>query len=229
MILRPCRSFALRLLALILASALASACASVKSIPDKGVSAEMKMRRPGTIYIEGFNTTHGRWEGRAAQPELRTEIRLQLTAHLERHLAHIAPTRLLTGERPHSGWLITGHFLRANPGSRVGRMFLGGIGAGASKLETKVQVFDLAVSSLDPILSFTTSGGSNLAAGPTGVFAGIDDDVERTAREIEGYLEAHLWPANTNEGRPLPSDSLQTIEVLPVLPPDAAPAPADLK
>jgi hypothetical protein len=194
---RPC------LLLLCGAAALLVGCASVKTLPGSGTSDPTRMRRPSGIYVRPFETNGGMWQRDASSSEKREEIRDWLTGSMLRHLTAIAPTHLLEGEtKPTSGWLVMGRFLRVDPGSRVKRMFLGGIGAGASKLETRVDVFDVAVSVTEPILSFATTGGSNLSAGIPGAMTAMEDDIERTAREIHDFLQAHVWPAESKLGRP---------------------------
>jgi hypothetical protein len=208
---RPC-------LALACATALLfTGCASVKTLPGGGASDATRMRRPSGIYVRPFETTGGMWQRDASSAETRREIRDWLAGSLLRDLAAMAPTHLLEGETtmPNSGWLVTGRFLRVDPGSRAKRLFLGGIGAGASKLETRVDVFDLAVSSTEPILSFATTGGSNLSAGIPGAMTGMDDDVERTAREILDYLEAHVWPAESKQGRPDAPTAIEEVGIKP--------------
>lgn len=199
---------------LALLAVLVGGCASVSTIPSEGVARDMKLRRPAKIFLQPFDTSDGMWQGRAAAAGARVEIRDWLTSRLETELTKIAPTRLSGSEPLRSGWLVSGRFLRVNPGSRVKRMFLGGVGAGASKLETKVEVYDVAVSLTEPVLSFTTTGGSNLAAGIPGAMSATDDDINRTAREIREFLESRLWSRGT-EAAPLPP-ALDEIEIAPV-------------
>lgn len=204
------------LVLLALVAAGLSGCASVKTLPDGADAGATRLRRPAEIYIRPFDTNDGMWQRDAAEPARRAEIRDWLSGNLLRHLAALAPTQLVEGEPVNaSGWLVTGRFLRVNPGSRVKRMLLGGVGAGASKLETRVEVYDLAVSSTQPILGFTTTGGSNLAAGIPGALTAIDADIERTAREIHDFLAARLWPADgTPEGAAAPR-SLDEVKIPP--------------
>lgn len=184
----------------VLAAAFAGGCASVSTIPSEGKSASTRVRSPVTIWIRPFATDGGMWLKDSAEPEKRAEIRDWLSGCLIRHLSPIAPTHLLESEVPTEGWLVTGRFLRVNPGSRSGRMFFGAFGGGASKIETQVDVYDLAVTAAEPVLTFTTTGGSNLATGLHGVMNATDDDVDRTAREIREHLETRLWPENGETG-----------------------------
>ena len=77
-----------------------------------------------------------------------------------------------------------------------------GLGAGGTKLETTVRVYDLSHLSKQPVLQFETSGGSNAEPGAIlgGTFGalpnavrnagarGVTDDTARTAREITAMV-----------------------------------------
>jgi hypothetical protein len=98
-------------------------------------------------------------------------------------------------------WLITGEFARVNQGSRALRGLIG-LGAGGTKMETIVRVYDLSGRSKEPILEFETTGGSNAEPGAIfgGAFGalphairnaglrGVSDDTARTAREITAMV-----------------------------------------
>jgi len=100
-----------------------------------------------------------------------------------------------------SAWLVTGEFVRVNQGSRALRGLVG-LGAGGTKLETTVRVYDLSHLSKGPVLQFETSGGSNAEPGAIvgGTFGalpnairnagarGLTDDTARTAREITAMV-----------------------------------------
>ena len=169
-------------------------CASVTAVAETTAASETMLRAPETIYIAPFETSSGMWQGRANDPRERIRIRDWLMAELETELAGIAPTGLLPeGDNPTSGWLVTGRFVRVNPGSKFQRMFIG-LGAGGSKLETKVSIYDLAVSRSQPILTINTTGGSNLQAGPAAlVNNATSSDINRTAREIQEFVQGRLW------------------------------------
>lgn len=188
-----------RLQMLVLA-AIGGGCASVSTVPVESTPDSTRLRRPDGIWVRPFATDHGLWQKEFSDPQKRAEVSEWLSGSLLRHLAPIAPVHLVEDELPSQGWLVSGRFLRVNPGSRTGRMFFGGVGAGASKIETQVNVYDLAVSSVEPVLTFVTTGGSNLATGLHGVLAATDDDVDRTAREIRQHLEEHLWPESAETG-----------------------------
>jgi hypothetical protein len=98
-------------------------------------------------------------------------------------------------------WLITGEFVRVNAGNRALRGLVG-LGAGGTKMETVVRVYDLSHMSNEPVLQFETSGGSNAEPGAavSGMFGalpnavrnagarGVTDDTARTAREITAMV-----------------------------------------
>ncbi len=205
-----------RPLSIFLAMLMVAGCASVKTVREEPGTVPTRLRRPTEIWVRPFNTEDGMWQASANTPETRAKIRDWLTSRLLLRLETVAPTHLLTEDaHPNHGWLVTGRFLRVNPGSRLERLFLGGVGGGASRLETHVDVYDLAVSSMEPILSFTTTGGSNLAGGVPGAMTGADDDVDRTAREVRDFVEAHLWPADTEPGRTPAPEAMEEIQVGP--------------
>jgi hypothetical protein len=98
-------------------------------------------------------------------------------------------------------WIITGEFVRVNEGSRALRGLIG-LGAGGTKMETVVRIYDLSQLSKEPVLQFETSGGSNAEPGAVlgGMFGalpnalrnagvrGVTDDTVRSAREITAMV-----------------------------------------
>jgi hypothetical protein len=110
-------------------------------------------------------------------------------------------------------WFVTGEFVRVNQGSRVLRGLIG-LGAGGTKMETRVRVYDLAMRSQEPVLTFETSGGSNAEPGAVlggtfgalpnalrnGGLRGVSDDTARTAREITAMVADYY---SKRGGRPL--------------------------
>jgi hypothetical protein len=96
---------------------------------------------------------------------------------------------------------VTGQFTYVEQGSRALRAVVG-MGAGGTKVETTVRLYDLSVSSSKPVVTFNTTGGSNaqpgvitggglnaggLSSGVLNVY-GLDDDLKRTAREIRNFI-----------------------------------------
>src|SRR5690606_37626102 len=122
----------------------------------------------------------------------RVQKRLVPAEPVERGVRHQSGTR---------AWLVTGRFLRVNQGSRAMRMTVG-LGAGGSKVETRVVVYDLSGETPRAILTFETTGGSNAAAGAifnlnpwiAGASAaglalsGLSYDAVRTSREVTAML-----------------------------------------
>ena len=94
-----------------------------------------------------------------------------------------------------------------NQGSRALRAFVG-FGAGRTKLETIVHVYDLQAGySGMPFMSFTTSGGSGampgalasigpigaVVKGVAGAAKGLTQDTARTSREITAQLSEYMY------------------------------------
>jgi len=81
----------------------------------------------------------------------------------------VAPGRLLEAgaKMPAEGLLVAGKILRTRQGSRALRIGIG-FGAGRTRLETSVRVFNLAASRTEPWLRFETTGGSNMEPGVVG-------------------------------------------------------------
>lgn len=104
-----------------------------------------------------------------------------------------------------AAWLVRGSFTRVNQGSRAARAVVG-FGMGGTKMETRVEVYDLASASLRPLFTFETSGGSGASPGAVissnpysfaaslavGSISGVSDDQERTARMVVSYLAEQL-------------------------------------
>ncbi|MDD2707953.1 MAG: DUF4410 domain-containing protein [Verrucomicrobiae bacterium] len=86
----------------------------------------------------------------------------------------------------------------------LSRLFLAG--AGGTKVETQVQVYDLSISRTKPFMTFQTTGGSGSEPGAisgtgavdaavsaaTQSLGGLGADCQRTARMIAGQLSAYM-------------------------------------
>jgi len=114
---------------------------------------------------------------------------------------------------PQPAWLITGQFIRVNQGSRGLRVLIG-LGAGRTKLQMEMQVYDLSLNANVPLFSFHTTGGSGAEpglisdAGPgpvnaeligeiafdtvSGAQPGLKEDVKRTSKMIAAYISGQL-------------------------------------
>jgi len=128
--------------------------------------------------------------------------------------AKIAPATLVNSPATarRDGWLVSGEITRIDEGSRILRMAIG-LGAGGTKLQTRVAIEDLTART-PAFLRFSTSGGSGATPGgatnpipfssaPTVLFQGqqgITDDAARTARMISAriadYMATRGWLAS---------------------------------
>lgn len=187
-----------------------SSCASV-SVRTENRTGKQPVRKPEKIYVANFDTTHGTFKIAGAESKTPDAFKKKISDLLATYLAkglsdHVAPaerTNTVSGV-PKGGWLVTGEFIRVNTGSRVLRSGVG-LGAGGTKMETRVTVYDLSTGS-KPFLSFETTGGSNAmpgllsSTGPVSAafsmvtqgMMGVTDDAARTSRMITGELNSYL-------------------------------------
>ena len=131
---------------------------------------------------------------------------------LSHRLILAVPTTKEQGFQPENAWLIRGAFTKVNQGSRLLRGAIG-FGAGGTKVETNIYVYDLNQNSNTPFLTFSTTGGSNAepgavtgaatdpvvaaigvaASGAGNVAHGLTEDTARTAREITAELSDYMY------------------------------------
>ncbi|MDR3404075.1 MAG: DUF4410 domain-containing protein [Chthoniobacter sp.] len=189
---------------------LLSSCASV-SVKGEQRTAGKPVRKPAKIYVADFDTTKGVYKIAGAEnkdPEaFKKKIAGLLTGYVVKSVNdHVAPAQQAASTHglPRSGWLVTGEFVRVCTGSRLLRAGIG-LGAGGSKMETRVSIIDLAGNS-KPFMTFETTGGSNAmpglleSSGPgsavismtTQSMMGVTDDAARTSRMIAGELNTYL-------------------------------------
>jgi len=162
---------------------------------------------PKQIFVADFDTSRGVFRVNRSGDELVTlqeKTANVLTDYLVSDLSKsVIPATRQSGSRRTraDAWLITGEFVRVNEGSRALRGLIG-LGAGGTKMETVVRVYDLSHLSKEPVLQFETSGGSNAEPGAVvgGMFGalpnalrnagarGVTDDTARTAREITAMV-----------------------------------------
>jgi len=200
---------------LILITVLTS-CASV-SVQKTAEQATPQM--PKKIYIADFDVANGGFkvdrEGvdlAKFKNNLRTMMQTGMVTDLSHRLIPAVPTTKEQGFKPENAWLIRGEFTKVNQGSRLLRGAIG-FGAGGTKLETNVYVYDLSQSADTPFLTFSTTGGSNaepgavtgaatdpvilaigvVASGAGGVAHGLTEDTARTAREITAELSDYMY------------------------------------
>jgi hypothetical protein len=200
-------------LALILALA---SCASV-SVQKDAERATPQM--PQKIYVALFDVAQGKFKVDREGAEL-VEFKQNLQAMMQmgsvtdltHRLVSAVSTNATQGFPPENAWLIRGEFTKVNQGSRLLRGAIG-FGAGGTKVETKVYVYDLNQSADTPFLTFSTTGGSNAepgavtaiatdpleiaiqmaAGGAGGVAHGLTEDTARTAREITAELSDYMY------------------------------------
>lgn len=197
---------------LALTAALLSGCASV-SVRELRQS-RSGVTKPQHIYVVPFDTSRGSF--RIADAKTRGEIdafrqgtATLLADYTVRNVSkHVAPASKVVSPAvaPASGWLVTGRFTRVHTGSRMLRMGVG-LGAGGTKMETSVEVFDLSTGRRRPFLRFDTTGGSNAmpglltSTGPVSAAVsvasqagtGVTDDAARTSRMITGALSEFMF------------------------------------
>ncbi len=190
-------------------------CASISVEPGTAYATPQK---PLKVYVEDFSTDKGEFnvdrDGAdldAFKKDLQAMMTTGITTDLSKRLIFAEALRGTGTPKRKQAWLIRGQFVRVNQGSRLLRGTLG-FGAGATKLETKVQVYDLSTGNPNPFLTFSTTGGSNAepgvlpslatdplslvidAAGGAGNVAhGVTEDTNRTAREITAELSDYLY------------------------------------
>jgi Domain of unknown function (DUF4410) len=189
------------------------ASVSVTNMQERPVAAPLLL--PELIYVEKFQAADEILRVDRTGTELvefKKELQSRLaTETVERLTKHLALAHVLdTGSRPSKGWLVRGRFVRVNQGSRALRLLIG-VGLGGTKMETEVEVIDLASSS-QPFLTFRTTGGSNAEPGAiTGAAStgpidaavgtvlgvalvashGVSEDAKKTAYEITASLSEY--------------------------------------
>jgi Domain of unknown function (DUF4410) len=179
-------------------------CASV-GVRNPAQAANPKL--PKQIFVADFDTSKGTFHVSRSGDQLVT-LQQKTANVLANYLVadltkSVVPASRQDGSRKTrtDAWLITGEFVRVNEGSRALRGLIGA-GAGGTKMETIVRVYDLSHLSKEPVLQFETSGGSNAEPGAVlgGMFGalpnalrnagarGVTDDTARTAREITAMV-----------------------------------------
>jgi len=193
-----------------------SGCASISIQPGTKVDTN---KAPAKVYVEVFDTSKGEFNVDRESAEL-VEFKKGLQAMMQTGITVDLSKRLIPASAGDDGhlpfhehaWLIRGEFVRVNQGSRLLRGAIG-FGAGATKLETRVSVYDLSDGLTEPFLTFSTTGGSNAEPGAITTFAtdpltiaieaaaggagnithGVTEDTERTAREITAELSDYMY------------------------------------
>lgn len=180
-------------------------CASVGVRNPAETAAAPKL--PKQIFVADFDASKGVFKVNRSGDELvgfQQKTTNVLADYLVADLTKSIVAAVRQNDSPHrrtNAWLITGDFVRVNQGSRALRGLIG-LGAGGTKLEASVRVYDLSHLTKEPVLQFETSGGSNAEPGAVlgGTFGalpnairnagarGVTDDTARTAREITAMV-----------------------------------------
>jgi hypothetical protein len=203
-----------RLLLLPLVLTLAG-CASISV--EQGRTSDIQTQ-PDKVYVDEFSTAKGEFnvdrdgaELKDFKADLSRMMVVGITTDLSKRLIAAVPSDGNNHAGAHA-WLIHGEFVRVNQGSRLLRGAIG-FGLGATKLETKVRVYDLSTGEAEPFLTFFTTGGSNaepgaitaiatdpltiaveaVAGGMGNVAHGVTEDTMRTSREITAELSDYMY------------------------------------
>ena len=230
---RPSRSFVSTVAGALTLTLFTVGCASVSVQPEKRAelpAAGKKAQAPQQFVVEAFTfpdqskiradrsgAAMGKFE-RDLQIHLQDQIVMDLRKlGLTVQTIQRGESALLAG--PNRGpaahaiptLVISGQLTKVNQGSRALRVVVG-LGAGGTKMETAVQVYDPAAPGHEPALVFRTTGGSGAkpgvfvgaaSTGPAafvglslnvvgGSQAGVTEDTCRTARMITAYLSEDL-------------------------------------
>jgi hypothetical protein len=193
-----------------------AACASISVQPGKEYATGAM---PKEIYVMKFSTAHAEFnvDREAAElsdfkKNLQNVLQVAQVTDLSDRLVPAKAARKDPWSRRENAWLIRGEFIKVNQGSRFLRTAIG-FGAGGTKLETTVWVYDLSSASRQPFLTFSTTGGSNAEpgavtsiatdpldlavqialSGVSGFSHGLTEDTKRTAREITAELSDYMY------------------------------------
>jgi len=188
-----------------------SSCASISVQPG---TARVTETKPELIYVADFDTTNADFRVDREGAEL-ADFKQNLQAMMQTGLVTEITDKLGPAVADHKSdhgrharsWVIRGEFKTVVQGSRLLRSAIG-FGAGGTKLETQVEVYELSDLNT-PIMTFSTTGGSNaepgaiaslttdplyLAIGGVGGIAhGLSEDTARTSREITAELSDYMF------------------------------------
>lgn len=163
----------MRLLLVLLGASLLSGCASVSVTNESENALLAPSATPTVLYVRNFKVPRG-VEFDVAAPADRGSPEDRVAGFVADGISTYAkkwvapPVKLAEGEPiPPAGLLVDGKFTRVRQGSRALR-FVFGFGAGRSRMDTTVRVYNLEKSAGDPWLIFKTSGGSNVEPGLVG-------------------------------------------------------------
>jgi len=209
----------LRRLCVIGASLFFVSCASVSVRDVVRNSPPLPTRMPEKVFVApfSFNAESIRVDRRGMDlVAFKEGLQMRMTKSLAPRLAKFVPAveEVPSGKRLPRGnyWVVTGNFDRVSQGSRFLRAVVG-LGAGGTKMETTVVVYDFSKSAPHAFLRIRTTGGSNITQGIAGVAtfpisgpmaltnvfnaldgvrSGVTFDAVRTSREVSAAISEYL-------------------------------------
>lgn len=163
----------LRALLLLICISVLAGCASVSVTRESENASLAPATKPSVLHVRNFTVPRGVEFDVAAPPDSGSiENRVAgfvadgITSNAGKWVA--PPSKLASHAAiPANGLLVEGKFTRVRQGSRGLRLVVG-FGAGRSRMDTTVRVYNLEKSAEDPWLIFKTSGGSNVEPGLVG-------------------------------------------------------------
>ena len=202
---------------------LLGACSSVSVIEEQENAALAPKSAPTVLLVRPFEVSKGaRFDVAPAseKDDPRDKVgRLITDGVLSRGARWVAPTKVLERgvKPPKTGLLVEGRVLVAQQGNRALRLGVG-FGAGRSRMDTMVQVYNLGASDKKAWLNFKTTGGSNMEPGllfslfipsPATIpiligvaggtastvsrsHKGVTQDAKRTGRAVVSAIHDHL-------------------------------------
>lgn len=197
-----------------------TSCASVSVKKVERLTTNPPAKIPSKILVAPFTFTDAGLRADrngAALEAFKFDLQERTTRNLIRRLPkYVGPATAIAATAPlprGNYWLLTGNFDQVNQGSRFLRAIVG-FGAGGTKMNTTVIVYDLSHSTKKPFLKIETTGGSNISMGVGGVLtffvsgpialtslfnvvdgvrSGVTFDAIRTSREINAALSEYLY------------------------------------
>jgi len=194
---------------------LLSGCSSISVLKEKQ-NPNIAFHAPTKIYVRDFTGDQKIFRVDRKEDslvEFQKKTANQLSEDLVKKLNDcVLPAERLKGSSlmPKGNvWVVQGNFDRVNQGSRMMRILIG-MGAGGTKIETTVRILPVETGRPKEILTFKTSGGSNLEPGPgllcgppdptdfittplwASAMTGLTKDTTRTAKEIAAEISDYL-------------------------------------
>ena len=189
--------------------------ASCASVSVENGTERVTQKMPEMIYVMDFSTAQGNWQvdrkgGELADFKKNLQIMLKtaMATDLTDRLIPAVPGTKEDWKRNGNAWVVRGEFVTVQQGSRLLRSAVG-FGAGQTRVETRVQVYDLAQNPVTPFLTFSTTGGSGsepgailafstdplelAIGGVSGAAHGLSEDTKRTAREITAEFSDYMY------------------------------------